>query len=686
MAKHDDPSSENFDLNDDGFGEFNDFDFDNDDPFGSSKPKTTKERAKSIARGIATGSLDHLNAEKKQILKKVLPNQYSNSIDTVSDAYSTTKDILDETKKAFQPYVKELKEAMGRVMPDNIPLMPESWSKKIKEALASEEEYKSSSRQSIENDQILQSLGEIFKIQSQHQEREEKRTASVGRFNNLLSLKTTEASIKQLALIRMATERLVGYQDTIAYNYQKKSLELQYRQYFTNKELLEEFKAYRSESKMAREYIYRSVSMSDLEKRQSNGHKLGFLKNMAYNTAKSAVGRSLSSVFGNIRKNAKSKLDDAASNFGVGTAQLSLMADSIAAMRDLGGIDPYDMAGGGIGQFLTEALLDKFIPGFRDKIAKDGRVGSIGNYVDGINRSLSSRLNDMAKGSGGDFGFKGMLKELFSDLIGPEYRTNTIRKDTGVDLDAVAAFNRRTQLSITEVIPGWLSKIYTEIGRVGGNPSEEIHWDHAKGTFVNKGAARAQLKRDVFDRQKESIGRQMPSLIKALEGEGKLSDGAKDVLGRLALESASHGSHLDTKALGDKAYYKERGVHPEIADELSRHFKSQFQYADVDTSPLLDADGMEIDGDSGFFDGLRASAHKAKQRLSAEKSDMLNSTLQARSNAVQKAYEDLMRYYEDPRQALAVAASNGNLDLVRGMDFVGRGEKEDFLDRDAYHN
>ncbi len=687
MAKHDDPSSDEFDLNDDGFGEFDDFDFDSNDPFAAKKPKTVKERAKSIAKGMASGALEHLNTEKKQVLKQILPDQYRNSIDTVSDAYTTTKDIIDDTKKAFQPYVKELKEAMSRIIPDNIPLMPESWSKKLKEALASEEQYKSPSRESVENDQISQSLGEIFQLQSQHQEREEKREASLGRFRDLMNIKSTEANLKQLSLIRMSAERLVGYQDTVAFNYQKKSLELQYRQYFVNKALLEEFQGYRYESRDARSKIYESVSMTDTEKHHHNRSKLGFLKNMAYNTAKDAVGRSLGNVFGRIRHNAKSKIGEVADNFGMGTGAISMLADSIEMMREMGGIDPYEMGGSGLGQFLAHMGLEKYVPKAKDYLAKNTKIGAFGHYLNSINSSIGSRLNDAAKNASGDFGFMGMMKDLFSDLVGPQYRSDTIRSDTGIDLDAVATFNQKTQQTITEVIPGWLGKIYAEIGRVGGSPSQELHWDHNKGTFVTKTSAQQKLHKEIFEKQKENINRHMPDMIRSLEAEGKFSQQAKDVLSRIVLEHVSHGSHLDTKAMGDVDFYKKYGINPEVAQELTKHFQDHFKHAKVDDSPLLDSLGMEVDGDSGFINGIKVGAHRAKQRYAAEKQDALNPILQQRNDAAQTAYKHLMESYEDPRRLLAVVAANGNLDLIRGMDFIGRSDKEeDVLNRDAFHN
>ena len=224
--------------------DFEDFDFDNfgaegDAGFDGKPPKDDRKPSTRIIGSFTEGASDFVKDPSNQIkfIRQALPPGYSQTIGSVEKTLSNARSLYDTALREAGPAIKEGKKIAKTLLPSVKGVLPKGFAEKLEKW--SEDVGSSSSDFNPEENEITMSLGSIFaKYQEANQEETQKASAEQAA-RDYAQAKQTGDSIKQLVGIHNYAGRLVAYQDQVAAKYQQKSLELQYRQYFTARKTLE---------------------------------------------------------------------------------------------------------------------------------------------------------------------------------------------------------------------------------------------------------------------------------------------------------------------------------------------------------------------------------------------------------------------------------------------------------------
>lgn len=457
-----------------------DFDIDMDFDFPGDKPlPPPKNKREAVTRALKdgfSGAKDELMQNPVKDIGKILDagmpsslrNEYGNVKEVVGDVKTATEEALGAIKKEGQGLAKNI----AKLTPEG------SKFRKLLDKLSGEqgETLRGPSKEQIQQDQIngaiLGALG-AQQEQSSIQEAirnamEEKRAA-------------TTANLLQSIYAEMRMERTFHYK--ITNSYYRKSLEIQMKQLYTQKELLELTRTNFANFKTQFEYIVLNTGLPDI---------LKITKSEALSKDFAAKAR-------------KELIDGLYKNFNPYKAISKKMVGKIKGIQE-GFINGFQMMSGGLdmtsgmdgmsGMGMSSSNMAGMF--FADWI-KNATYGKLGNklastktgkkFVYGAKNALmdpNAFINDMKnkKRTGKMGGIMDSFWNMMSDFTGSESK-NT-HKFEKKDLNAAQIFDGRAHQAIVKVIPGLLSKIYGELkaARAGGKPEDhEVVWDNKTDGF-----------------------------------------------------------------------------------------------------------------------------------------------------------------------------------------------------------
>jgi hypothetical protein len=271
---------------DDDFG-MDDFGDDGEGGFESPGKKGGRQPVTSLKGSFIEGVKDGIKDPSIQMkfVRAALPSGYNQTIDFADKVASGVDQLYTDAAKEAAPVIKTLKEFTRKhVSPGMGDMLPKSWKEKL-DSWAEEQE--SNSREVIdpEESEIAMTLGTMFqaqqeaiqKIDQAQQEREVEREGRQMADAKVMQTQT-DASLKTLAQIQQNTGRLANYQDQVTINFQRKSLELQYRTYFVNRKLLDVMEQHLDLSKSSFETLVHNSGLPDLLKAHNHEKMVEVMK------------------------------------------------------------------------------------------------------------------------------------------------------------------------------------------------------------------------------------------------------------------------------------------------------------------------------------------------------------------------------------------------------------------------
>ena len=265
MAKTNDEDFEFGDFNMDEFGD------DGAGGFGDGKrPNNDRKPISVLAGSFKDGIKSHVTDRSNQIqfLKNALPSGYQQTVDAVDKTVSGVKSLYDTAVREAAPVIKDLKKGVKMALPAAKSILPKGLADKL-EAWTTEVAQSSSNFDPEENE-ITMSLGGIFSAIGEDQKQRDIEAQTQQAARDYAQAKQTGDTIKQLIGVQYNTGRLVSYQDQITSKFQQKSLELQYRQYFTTRKMLNVFEQHLELSKVSFEIIGKNTALPELVKERDS--------------------------------------------------------------------------------------------------------------------------------------------------------------------------------------------------------------------------------------------------------------------------------------------------------------------------------------------------------------------------------------------------------------------------------
>lgn len=670
MAKKSSGGFDDFDIDNMDMG----FDDDMPDPFNDNRDPVTKfkanfyEKVKSESRSVS-----YYN----KILKKALPKDYEDILDQLNGAYNKGEELYNNSAARLKPSINAMKRGTKNLLGNSEKYLPKGLHEKLKNWAESSDEYVSSSMspEQQRDAQLSIELTDVFSTQIKEGARQFEENKRRDLWRTAIDGKRHKRNMEGLEAIRSGIGRLVGYQDNITIKYQRKSLELQYRQLYATRDQTEVFADKANKTLEALGFITKNTSLPDavkLRNTEAFGAQLRerFISKIQHNTMGGIEG-----VVDRITKNAKRMLDEKIDQFSMAVDMASQVGD---ASEMMGGRSA--MAGNMAGEAAMNSVanllagpLGKFLKKNRKIAAGLARGKAWMNNAGGhaSNFSNSSDETDYSTFSGT---IKAGFIETLKDLLRDTNRANITHSDQTDYLSDASPFTMQTRKSITDVIPGFLARILREVTilRTKDESTPLLMYNYRRAKFTDRNKvkksfeARLSAKEGVVhtrDRagnvtSKTSTRGTVDGVIAQLDKKNQLSSSAKEALRLQLVENSFRG-----EGFIPEKFAKQQNYHNSIAgtdrQELAAFMTKKFK---IGTSRKL--------GEGSHIDKLAANVSGRVDKLSSSMAGILEEIhLQLNNGNVEILEEMGFMHYKGDRHEL-------NMDAIRAF-ILGMGEDGD---------
>lgn len=572
--------------------DFPDMDFDLPPMKDDRKPIT--KAFQGAKRGLKEGLKS--NEFMRRLAKSALPDAYGQAMDLADQTAGNIREAYDNASKEMRPAMNELRRTAGRFIPQSEKYLPKNIHNALKK-FADGLEDSNNKRIDARESALQATLGEVFQAQAVNQQKRDAEADARNRIREGIDQARHRDTLGQLDAIRTSIVQLTNFHTNIGSAYYRKSLEVQYRHYFVALDALEEAKKSNEVTKTLLDEIKKNTGLPDFVKLRGTERWKEVMRNEFIGSVQQGLfgGRQdfIKNVVSNLSKQALNKVKGVSQGLQQGLFGLQMGADVIGSMDGL--IDPAEAAGEEGGRWAANQGAYALGRGLRGRVAKIPGVMKGNNWLrhrfsnaqqDGLNWAKRGFKRSDKEGRAEAFikdaidgnGFVGEAFDILRGAIRQTARTKTgIQRDNLRGLQEPAPFTAQARKSLTEIIPGYLARIYRELQviRTGNTNIELTTYDYTSNKFSGasdaKKAAFAQIVSESRKRWNES---DVKDALDEIDPDGKLSKEQREILARhMVRDNLNHGQSSAAR-MGDVSTYK--GEASKHAETYAKVFRKHF--------------------------------------------------------------------------------------------------------------
>lgn len=677
MAKRDDFDLDDFsldDFDDDGLGGF-------DSPNSPSGKRTPIEVLKGgFVDGVKSSFTDPTN--QARMIKKALPKGYIDALDVLDKTAEGARSLYDIGAKEAEPIIKDLRRGAKLVMPAAEKMLPKGIAARFKAWAEKEESGFSGGSFDPEKAEIDSATGAIFAAYQEDQKKRETQDQVRDDIKHAVSTKQGQTQLQALMAISSGINRLVSYQDQVTASVQKKTLELQYKQYFVQRKLLDLTKQSLDLDQASYKSLITNTALPEFVKIRKSEMLSQIMQQNFIGRVADGFSDWSQKIAPRVLKKAGESLRGFASNLGANVNQMVGGAEMAKAMTDGQDLKEMGLEMGGqlAGGEFTQWLAGKLAAPIKKRM-ETGEMGAHALKTERLVKNLPDLLAAFARGEigRGDYAtqainkLKGSYRRLrgiedpgfeefsslgysmddnlqrgldwFRDAIGTPEKNTMVRRSAVDEVDGSFFWTRRSDTTLNVIIPGWLSKIHNElyIMRSGDKDAQPLTYSFHSGKYEQVTDQAKRILQEVFDPSAMKYAKErMEGILETIDPEKKLDDRVRKALGTYLLRQANNNGSLNLPILakGGDNFPQELKDHE---DAITKHIRDRLGY---------DEEG--------------------KDRGDIAQQDI--------SGAVEERFRNL-RDYQMPntKQTLLREASQGNIEMLEKLGLV----KVD--DKGTYH-
>lgn len=553
MAKKESLKLDDFDLDDmvfdDGFGDI--------DSQINPEVKKSKKRAAitDVFKGTISGATGRVADPEflATVTKASLPESYGSVFNAVDQVAGTVSNIYEDAVKEMKPQASRIAKKIDKLVPVEQKSL-KSLTTKISNFFGDESKLPDVSKQQQQEQGIQSSLGEIFHATQDANQAAEARGNAEDRVRDSVEHKRFTSNFGLLNQINQNTGIVAQYTQKITQAYQKKSLELQYRSFFAQSELLQTTTRFFEIFKNQGEAITKNTALpefvkintSEMFKQQSYNKFITGAQNALFGD-KSPIGKGLAKL----KKDAKQYVGGIKQ--GLETALGALegiesLDEQNKMLVEMGGepMSGAKIAGIALGSGLADKAgkaaskhVRKFTENHRGIADTGNRAANVVANIPGAISGLreNERYTDARDGGGARgklFGAFDWLLNNFTDQS-PDMKVNN-EAGTIKSQQLGSVFDVKTQRSVVDVIPGYLSRILREITvfRTGDDTIGRVLYDQTNGKFVDKAGIAKSINKVLKNKAKSTmLDYRLESLAKSDVGGSATAGHDDDQKGRV---------------------------------------------------------------------------------------------------------------------------------------------------------
>lgn len=564
-----------------------DFDFD-PPPVDDKRSVVTKARD-GVAKGAAKAVRSPTTYAK--MVKHALPREYGEAYDVADSVGGTIKDTYEQAVKEIRPVANDLAKSVDKLVPESAKRTKgalkriQDWAKGDEVNSGPSEEAQRAANTDLE-------LSKIFKFQMEEQLKKDADSDAKEQMSEAVGQVRHKDQMAALNSAANSLNNLVQYNSRITSAYQRKHLELQYRMYYVQTDILKEARLNTGYTKARLDSIVKNTAMPEFVKLRLSERFKENLRNKFVGDVTGGFFGKRGDFFKNFAENISKEVFKGVDTFKQAAGAAAMGADTVNTMNEMGmgpKVSATEMAGEAVGESLIQSFAKKFG-------AKAGGVVGKNKYVRRGAQSLNGLLND-TPAMANEFVFKDFSgkeddgawqksKNGFARLLQgfiqagmPASGTNKLDTDGFGSGRSNAIFNNLTNKSITEVIPGYLARILRElqVTRTGDQNTSTVTYDFVRNTFSTDTKIAKDIKETIVpENTKQSTAYAFDELIDGMEGAKDLTPEEKKALAQVIMLRRSSDRMVDAKALSKITTFQ-GGPADASAQKLSAMFAQHFQ-------------------------------------------------------------------------------------------------------------
>lgn len=670
--------------------------FDLDDLFGPDgmdnfniDPPAKKRAPIEQVTGVAVSAGKSLVKDRsfiRSVLKNALPKGYVQTYDAVDTAQRNTRNLYNEAMSEIRPGLREVKRATNALLPRFEKSIPPAIAKYLKKfASDADEDDRGFSADRARRESMDYDLKDIFEAQAEIDSYNTEKESVEKAIFDKKAQNRHQIETELLSQINISNKRLVGYQDGILAKYHRKSLELQYLQYYSLVDLLETTKT--SNKSIVRNLadIVHNSALPDFLKLKTTEAGRQWLREKTFGRLSENYG-DWAAEFGNkLLKNASGAVMRKAGAVGQGLSEAAQSA----------------RAAGMASQFMSEEDKQKAkeqtagaalaavgragasrLGGWAGKYAKRiPGVNKLGSDLEYATNNWQNMASDWSRSQTDLLRPGGFMIQAIKDAIpGYEGVKTTVKNDGTRGEFETAPWSGGDHRSLTEIIPGFLSRILQSTeGIRTGRKSERLVYNYDRGEFTTY----RESKRDVFDRlvgnQGKFFSQGVDDLVGQIDENGELDKEARDVLRRqLFMDVGSGGSGFSPRRYAKTDAFGEADEN--VAKRLAEFIQKAYGVTPGEEEPGNDYMYDIFGEDEGVLAGGK---RRVKSAMKGARGYFQGTDPQReKRNKDVKLFNELRTYAPEIGELLSGYANSGQREILRDLGLLKKRGTADVVDND----
>lgn len=523
-------------LDDDDFN-FDEFDLGMD--LDDDRPLTRIEKLDRIHKGFRQGVIDALKNPEiiASITSRAIPSSYGIDPQQAVLVGRELNEVKEQAQKEIEKISDELKRTVKNNSEELSKYLPRGTVERLKnwgDTLETDLPGTGYARTDPEDDFVNNRLADLLERQEANDQiRDEQNT------KRELELEANDLAYKKesriaISSIKASIDRLNNFNEQVTVKYQRRSLDLQLRQYFVAAQTLLAIKDNNQVTQDNLASLNKTIAKPEIVKMSE--HEETRRRYGGSTGARSIFGGS-GGIVERLRSNAGRRLRETVTDAS-NAASTILGVDPIGTASMMGGPNAaYGMGGNWAGELAVKHGLGLGAGFLRKRIEGSERGRNAGEksryFTQNFRRILEERFlqgeeNQYQLDENGK-PVRNRLHPLIGmvrDLIGDERGSRAVTTDNLNTLQEPHPFTKQTNRSINEVIPGLLARIHQEIFRLRtGEDTALLAYDYIDGSFGSASGLASKMSANLLagadaDRVKDRTN----ELIDLIDPEKTLSE------------------------------------------------------------------------------------------------------------------------------------------------------------------
>jgi predicted chitinase len=532
-----------------------DLDFDIPDFDGGNLDATTDNR-KPITKGLKSaaegfGKTFTSEARLRKTLTKSLPREYEEPISKAFEVKNGVRDLYNIAGSEVSETVRETKRSVNRIAKNLESTIPKGVFDKLMRMTSESDSGDSgrASKEEIENGTINDAFAGIFaettKAEAENRKKDQARAIVQDTIDKKrhADMTTILGSIDQ-SLISMQT-----HQEKVGINFMKKSLEIQFRTYFVQNDMLQLQTKFFQEFKNEMAAITKNTGLPDYVKKAPKEALLERLREKTFDSLSNSIASRRSKWLNGVFEKTGKKIKEVGSGIRDGAGQILDVVEMASSMQGSGmGPTPAEMAGDLAGGWAGNKAQDYISAKIKGKMLRNPNMVKRGNKFAQIAGNLPQWVNKQAMN--GKYADK--IPDWLKDILAEETEGSNVNMNREVDLERAAQFSDKNSRSLNVVIPELLAKIQNElyITRTGDVNAKPLAYDHDKGKFVTSKERQQRLATTLVGKKTvENTQRQLDNLFEEIDPEKTLDKKERDAISEKIYAANKKGEMFDLQGM-----------------------------------------------------------------------------------------------------------------------------------------